>query len=395
MFGNRYIAILILVTFCSLTAAGCGNRKEDSSQSRGIGHSVVKAETAMAVKASLPETRSFTGTVKSKVSVELASKLPGNISDVPVDAGDQVKAGDVVIRIDDTDVKAGIAALEASIKGTLDEKKAVSANYLYAKSTLERMKKLFSEEAATRDELDRAESQFNNLASRMSALDARVATIAAKLEAARNQLKYLVIKSPVNGKVVKRNVDPGTYANPGMPLIVIDSSDDGQWFEADIDSSLADVVRPGTRAVISIPGKGLNLETAITKVSERIDRGSMTFSILVDTGNAGLTPGEFGRIRITTGTVDKTLIPARAVIDLGGLRGVFTVNGKGLAEWRVVRTGNRWLCDKNANRCFPRETSAEKRQDASLFLEALAGVTPDEKIVVSNLDMVKEGCRIE
>jgi len=200
MFGNRYIAILILVTFCSLTAAGCGNRKEDSSQSRGIGHSVVKAETAMAVKASLPETRSFTGTVKSKVSVELASKLPGNISDVPVDAGDQVKAGDVVIRIDDTDVKAGIAALEASIKGTLDEKKAVSANYLYAKSTLERMKKLFSEEAATRDELDRAESQFNNLASRMSALDARVATIAAKLEAARNQLKYLVIKPRLTGR---------------------------------------------------------------------------------------------------------------------------------------------------------------------------------------------------
>lgn len=392
---SRYFCFFLALLIVSLLSAGCGSDNEGAKSGKDGAHEAVKAAACRAVKKNLPEIRAFTGNIRARVSVELASKLPGNISAVPVETGDKVRAGDVVVRVDDTQIRSEISSLKASIRGVQDEKRAVAASYGYAKSNFERIKKLFSEEAATRDEFDRAESKFTNLQSRMAALDERATSLKAGLKAAWNQLSYLVIKSPVNGSVVRRNVDPGTYVNPGVPLIIIDSMDDGNWFEAGIDSALLEIVKPGMQVTLVFPQRNLSIKANIAKVSRRIMEGNQAFSILVDPGDAKLNPGEFGRVYVSTGSVEKTLIPSASVIDRGGLKGVFVINKEGFAEWRVIRTGQKWFCRDAENGCMPYVSVPGKEEESSAFVEALAGIEPGEKIIVSNLDSVKEGCRIE
>lgn len=392
---SRYFCFFLALLIVSLLSAGCGSDNEGAKSGKDGAHEAVKAAACRAVKKNLPEIRAFTGNIRARVSVELASKLPGNISAVPVETGDKVRAGDVVVRVDDTQIRSEISSLKASIRGVQDEKRAVAASYGYAKSNFERIKKLFREEAATRDEFDRAESKFTNLQSRMAALDERATSLKAGLKAAWNQLSYLVIKSPVNGSVVRRNVDPGTYVNPGVPLIIIDSMDDGNWFEAGIDSALLEIVKPGMQVTLVFPQRNLSIKANIAKVSRRIMEGNQAFSILVDPGDAKLSSGEFGRVYISTGSVEKTLIPSASVIDRGGLKGVFVINKEGFAEWRVIRTGQKWFCRDAENGCMPYVSVPGKEEESSAFVEALAGIEPGEKIIVSNLDSVKEGCRIE
>lgn len=387
---------LILLIFILVAGVyGCGT---DESQKENITapRLKIKAVTVTAEEADLPVIRSFTGNVRAKVSVQLAAKMSGYVQEVKVNSGDSVKKGDTLLKVDDTEIKSEISALKSTVTGVRDEKKSLRARFDYAQANFQRIEKLFNDGAATLDELEKARSARDELQNRLYSLDARISTIQSKIKAAENRLSYLVIKSPVNGRVTGRNADPGTYVNPGVTLLSVDSSDDGNWFEARVDGSLLETVTKEPKVTVILSDRKITLNAPVSKLTYMIDDQSRTFKVLIDTQDASVTPGDFGRLFIKTAIKKRTVIPSNTVVNRGGLTGVYTVDENNVVAWRVIRTGGAWKRDKE--KWLPVSlpyTTKEKELVTEHFIEILSGVSAGEKIVASNLDSMREGSLIE
>jgi len=383
-----YIAtFLILASLC-----GCGTDKDSG---KSAAQKTVRAQVIEVKRYAIPTQHSFPGRVKSKVSIVLAAKMPGYVKSVPHEIGDFVKKGALLVGLDDTDIKARIQAVTESERALKKEKAAVAARLLYAKQSFTRFKNLYKEASATKDEFDRTRAERDALSSREAAMEAQIARASAELRKAKNQLAYVNIRAPADGWITSREVDSGAFVTPGMPLIRFNSSDGGAWFAADIDESLISQVKPGTLVSIVIPAQGLSIQTSLAQVTPRSDRVSHTFPVLADISKCHPKSGLFGRIYIYTGTIHQVLIPCKAVIDRGGIRGIYTVDKEDTTHWRVIKTGRLWINTGPGFRIVPSGTSRGNGLKAACYIEVLTGLSPGEKIVISNLNRVSEGCRID
>jgi RND family efflux transporter MFP subunit len=368
---------------------GCSDDK--NSKTVQITRSL-KAQVMEVERSALPEIRSFSGRVRAKVSVALAAKMPGNVKRVEVEIGDPVKKGDLLILVDDTDVRARIEALKSSRQAVQKKLDAISAKYQYAKINYERFKRLFAQEAATKDELDRTRTEFQALKGQVEAVRAELAMIDAQLSEARNQLDYMAIRSPIDGWVSARSVDVGTYVNPGIPIVSVDSSSDGFWFEADVDESIGLQLRPGLKVGVSVPAAAIDVMVPVAHVRPSSSRATHTITLLADLDKYPVKSGLFGRVSIPVGTALEIVLPAKAVIDRGGIKGVYVLDENRIAKWRIIKIGKRWR--KDGDLLVP-IASEGQGVDGEVVVSVVSGLAPGEKVVISQLSEVREGIRIE
>ena len=386
---KKYIVPFFLVFILVGLLASC---KKEESKAPEKAHRALKkisAETVTAQRVSVPLLHSFPGLTRAKINVNIGAKIPGYIKAVFVEEGDRVVAGQTLIQIDEADITAKIKALEASRQAVLRQKKAVQSRLAYALSNFSRIKRLFEMESATQEELDRATSEVEALKAQIKAVEAEAEAVKAQIKEVKNQLNYLRIASPVNGWVIKRFVDPGTLANPGMVLLAIDSAEAGTWFEAMIDEKLLGKVREGQIAKVEIPAAALDVEAPIAKVIPQVDPSAHAFKIKVDLGNSSLKSGLFGTVLLSTGEKKIVLLPLNAIIERGGIQGVYAVGPDKIIHWRVIKKGLLWK--RTASGFEP----ASKDGEGQLFAEIIAGVAEGDVIVASNLDKVQEGASLE
>ena len=193
-------------------------------------------------------------------------------------------------------------------------------------------------------------------------------------------------------------VDPGTYVNPGVPLIRLDGKDVGFWFEAHVDDSLSERVKIGKRVKIIIPAVGTLVAKVVHK-QESSDPSTHTFTLLADLDNKPhLKSGLFGRVYIELGSHASLLIPESVLIQRGGITGVYVVDASNIVHWRIIRTGKRWI--KTRDGLLPvlkdiEGIEGKNHRVSSHLVEILSGLLPGERVVSSNLLKVKEGDRVE
>ena len=366
---------------------------EDKKEEVSIGQSI-KAETLEIKAVELPEVRNFPGHVRSKVSITLAAKMPGYVRDVPVQIGDRVSKGDLLVLVDDTDAKARVEALFSAEKAARAELEAVEARYEYSKINFNRFSRLYREESATRDEFDRARTEYLALKNKVMAINSNIKRISAQLREAKNQLSYVKIKAPMDGWISARNVDPGAYVNPGVPLISLDGKGSGFWFQSDIDETLQSKIDPGDMVTVSIPSAGLDLSAPVVHIQRSSHSSTHTFTILVDLDSADLKSGLFGRLFLRRGSSQAVIIPQAAVVQRGGISGVYSVDDSRIIHWRIVKTGKKWRKTRNGYLPVFSDVS-ENSPSRQIFITVLSGLSPGDRIVSSNLSRVSEGFHLE
>lgn len=353
----------------------------------------VKAEVVKVVRHQVPDLHFFPGRVKSKVSITLAAKMPGYVRNVPHEIGDSVKKGELLVGLDDTDIRAGINALEHSFRAVSRQREALRAKLRYVETTSRRISRLHDEGSATQDEYDRISSEKSALSGQVSALEARARQVKARLEEARNQLRYVAIKAPSDGKLTRRMVDRGTFVMPGVPLVQFESSGEGSWFAADVDESLISKVSSGMPVSIFVPSVQRMVQAEITRTAPDSSPASHTFSILCDISSSGLNSGLYGRIYITAGQRTKLLVPCTALVDRGGITGVYVADQEKKLHWRLIKTGNCWM--KTGADFFPLPVHDALPDSKGCFTEVLTGLSAGEEVTVSSLDKVHEGFRLD
>ena len=157
MFSNK---AAVLVT--ALALIGCG-QKPDAKQSEGKPAAPVPVQTTTVTQTELPQLREFTGTVKAKTSVAIASKVMGYVKQVTAQAGTHVSAGQVLVTLEARELDSGVQQAEAgqsearqALTETDEVIRGAESQMQLAKTTHRRMKDLFEKRSVSNQEYDEA-----------------------------------------------------------------------------------------------------------------------------------------------------------------------------------------------------------------------------------------------
>lgn len=251
----------------------------------------------------------------------LSTKLMGTVTAVLVQEGSRVTAGQPLLRIDARDLlakEAQVAAGRAEAEAVLQEAE------LHAR----RMEALYADGAAPRAQLDAA---LTGLARARAAVETARAA-GAELAAVRD---YSVVSAPFAGVVIRRMVDPGSFAAPGAPLLVLQDASTLRA-SANVGPSEARSLTPGTAVTVVIEGEAV--AGTVEGVVPVPGMSLHTVNVLVP-NREGLHPAGGAAVLRIPGPVRPTmLVHGAALVRRGSLTGVHVREGDG-AQLRWVRLG--------------------------------------------------------
>lgn len=227
--------------------------------------------------------------------VNLNTKIAGNIEQVLVSEGDAVKAGDVLMTIDSSNLEAKKIQAEGALKAAQAvEAKAANgarsqeiaqakAAYDYAQKTYDRVKELYDQGAVSGDTYDQTYAQYTAAKETYD-----MATAGARSEdklAAAGQVKqaqgalaevnsYLddcIIKAPTDGTVTAVNVEAGELVSTGMPLATM-SGTERPWVEVNVKETDLSQVQKGAQVTVTLPAyPGEQFTGTVSKISQKPD----------------------------------------------------------------------------------------------------------------------------
>jgi multidrug efflux pump subunit AcrA (membrane-fusion protein) len=208
-------------------------KKEDVEESAV---SVVPVEVAEVQTGDVTKTVKLTGFVTPRSTAKLIPRLPAKISAVHVDVGDRVSKGQVLAKLDDSDIKAYQKAAEASMEAARLGLKAAAADLENARSVLEQVLEKAKQlpdpsvelpegielpEIPEKKDLERAKGDYKNAQADYALAEAKLKEAETALESVRRQSNNTEIISPINGVVAARLANQDDMASPLQPILVV------------------------------------------------------------------------------------------------------------------------------------------------------------------------------
>lgn len=251
----------------------------------------------------------------------LSTKLIGTVLSVEVHEGDAVSAGQPLVRIDARD----LVAKEGQVAASIAEREAIHRE---ARSQAGRIRALYADSAATKSQLDAAESGLARAEAGVHAARAAAAELGAVSA-------YAVVRAPFTGIVTKRFVDPGAFASPGAPLVVIQ---DGRQVRVTVNATpdVARGIRRGQRIGAVIEGRPV--AAVVEGVVPSAAGNLYAINALVANSAGAILPGSTATLRLPLGTRVGIVVPSRALVREGDLTGVIMRTPDG-DRTRWVRLG--------------------------------------------------------
>jgi RND family efflux transporter MFP subunit len=278
----------------------------------------------------IPETLSLTGTLQPMSRVVLAGKVMGRIRKIGVKEGDHVRVGRVLVTIDDTDLRAGLARARAGLE-------AAEAGEENASRMRDRMRELEARQSASRKNREDAEMGFDVASAQRRQAEAAVASAGAMLADAS-------IASPIDGLVASKQAEEGDMAAPGAPLLTLESTS-RMKVEAALPERQGASIHEGDRVEVSFDAGVERRSATIAEILPSADPATRSFlvRVVLDNASGSLRSGTFARLEIDRGSRKALTVPKPATFERGPLTGLFVVEGAGegaVARLRWVRTGS-------------------------------------------------------
>ncbi|MCB1506109.1 MAG: efflux RND transporter periplasmic adaptor subunit [Hyphomicrobiaceae bacterium] len=311
---------------------------------------VAKAETQQ-----LTETALVTGTLVPREEVLVSPEVEGlRITDLKVDVGDRVKAGDILATLEQTQLEtqlaqntAAIARADAMVAQANSQIAQAEAAATEAAAQLERATPLKKSGYLSESVYDqRAATARTTEAQRAAAEDGLKLAQASKQEAEAQRREILWrlgntdVKAPRGGIVSRRTARIGALASGTAEPMFRIIADGEIELEADVIEGELARIKPDQTAVVSVDGVG-DLNGKVRLVAPEIDRATRLGKVKIFIGDMpGLRIGAFGRARIATAESRGVTVPASAVLYSQQSTSVLLVKGDRV-ELREVKTGLR------------------------------------------------------
>ncbi len=278
----------------------------------------VEESAAIPVRVAVPELRHampamvLTGTLGAKEEIPLAFKMGGVVNRIAVEAGQSVRAGDLLAELALTEIDAQVsAAREGRDKAARD---------------LARAERLFADSIATLSQVEDARTQRD--------------VTAAQLRAAAFNRQYAVVRAPAAGVVLRRMIETGQFVSASSPVFVLRTAGKGLVLRAAASDRDAVRLAPGERAEVrfdAFPGKQFAGRVERVGVAASPLTGTYEVEIAVDPADSRLSSGLIGRATLSPSSASPVLmIPAEALLEVDGNEAsVFVVSEAGGTAQRV------------------------------------------------------------
>ena len=343
-----------------------------------VARAMVQGGTASVLDAS--------GYVTARRQATVSAKITGKVVEVTIEEGQHVNEGDVLARLDETDVKAQFVLARAQLTAARSQLDEVHALLRQAERDYARQAELYDKQLVSAQSLDAAVAQRDMLRARLAASEEQAKVPQEALNVAQVALDNTVIRAPFSGIVIAKSAQPGEMISPisagggftrtGIGTIV---DMDSLEIQVDVNESYINRVTPGqpVNAVLNaypdwkIPGEVI----AIIPTADR-SKATVKVRIAIKQKDSRIVPD----MGVRVGFLDRTPaasapkatagvnVPAQAIHTEGGQSVVFVVNG-GKVERRSVTLG----------------------PEASGQRQVLSGVRDGERVILGAPTALKDG----
>lgn len=269
------------------------------------------------------------GTIQAVKSANLSTRMMGFVTKTPVNVGDKVKKGQLLIAINNSDLQAKLSQVNASIT-------EATAAFTNAEKDYNRYKNLFAENSASQKEFDDMTAHYNMAKAKLEGAKQMKAEVEA-------QFAYVNIRAPFDGVITGKFINNGAMANPGMTLIAIEAPGNFEVLTSVPESEISKI-KSGTNVQVHIKSMDKIVNGYVTEVSSSAKNtgGQYLVKVALDKTDATILSGMFVTVQFPLEKQEKTdmvLIPKDAIITKGQLSGVYTLSESNTAILRWLRLG--------------------------------------------------------
>jgi RND family efflux transporter MFP subunit len=335
---NNRLLIRLLATSLFLVS-GCSGDQDEAGKT-GADLPVADVTTITVQKQSPIRQVELMGTVQAADSAEIAARISGTITDLPVTPGSRVKKGDPLITISAGEITAKLLQAQAQ--------------YEQAARNLKRERNLLKKNAATPENVKTLEESK------------RIAEAAYK--EARTMLSYTEVKAPFDGIITRKMANVGDLATPGKPLVRIDNESRLQVL-TDVPETLILGISLGDTLEVYIPAAEAKVSGTVEEIAPTADPRSRTAPVKLSVEpTLNIRSGQFARVSLPSTRGSAVMVPAQAVQSYGQMDKVFIVRD-GKAQLLLVKTGL---------------SSADQ-------VEILSGLNEGDEVIITGHTHLKDG----
>ncbi|CAM3949820.1 efflux RND transporter periplasmic adaptor subunit [Flavobacterium sinopsychrotolerans] len=320
--------IITLVSLSLFILTSCNGEKKEA----------LSKEPAIAVKISgiSANTNSpfvtASGKIEAENSANLSTRMMGYVTKIHVEVGQKVGVGQLLVSINNTDLKAKKAQVDASIL-------QATAGYNNAKKDYDRFVNLFKQQSASQKELD-------DMTARYEMAKAGLEGVKQMRNEVMAQFSYSNITAPFSGTVTNTFVKEGDMANPGMPLVSVEGASRLQVTAMVSENDIASI-KKGMPVHVLVKSSNTKLTGKVNEVSiSATNTGGQYFvKINLDKTDSSVLSGMFVNVQFPIENkteaiqTDRILVPKTALVQQGQLTGIYTIGEGNIAILRWLRTG--------------------------------------------------------
>jgi len=338
------------------------------------------------------------GTLAAVDQVTVSSEADGQVQKINADLGDRVRAGQVLIELDDEKQRYAYEQQQAALARTLaqygapdpehlpdieqtPEAKRTKADLAQAEQAYARAAELFKRTLIPQQGLDDARTAVETKKANYDAslhnarnLRASIRASEAEMKLAARQLRDAAIRAPFDGYVEKRLVNLGELVKAQMPVMAIVRLDPLKVI-AEIPEKMAPWIAEGRPVELRVDAyRDRTFTGKVTRISPAVNTSTRAFPFeaVVPNADAVLKPGTFARVHVESGKVDDVLtLPYAALQYRYGVNRVFVVQGDRLAV-RELQVGER-VGDR---------------------IEIVSGVKAGEQVAITDVESLADGALV-
>ena len=321
-------------------AVSCGNSKGNKAEVAVVETDPTVAVTQVSVR-EVPQEETYTSTIQAYVKNNIAPQTAGRISRILVDVGDNVKKGQVVAEMDQTQ----LAQIELQLKNNETE--------------YNRLKELYEVGGLSKSDLDAIEMAYNVSKTQYN-----------------NLKENATLVSPINGVITARNYDAGDMYAMSAPIYTVEQIVPVKLLVGISETDYTKVKKGDSVEITADALPGQTFNGKVRKIYPTVDPATRTFTVevVIDNGNSVLRPGMFARAKVNFGMNNSVVIPDVAVVKQqgSGERFVYVLNEDTTVTYQKVVLGRRMGAE----------------------YEVLEGLSDGAKVVTGGMIRLKDGIKV-
>lgn len=263
----------------------------------------------------------FAGVTQAKNRAVLSFSVPARVAERFVESGSQVRAGEILARLDDREFRNALNLAQASVN-------ELKTRLEQSKRDRRRVAQLAQSHVVTVSDLEKANT-------REAALEASLQAAMASLKEAGRRLSETELKAPFNGTVTAQNIQTGEWAVPGQPAMEL-TGDGAVELLVEVPESVVPFVFPGQEAAVLLPfAAGRTVPGRITTVAKAAISAGRLFPVKVDLADQpGVSAGMTAQLLLNLSTEGALTVPLSAVVNPGASQPFLFIYRQG----RVTKT---------------------------------------------------------